>query len=217
MAKWPSFSSFFRPENVHKIVPNGSIHFNPDDCCLSQSYKSPFFTIFHRKNGKNMMFVGQMPIFFEPIRAISLATSSAQHPPGAVQALIGGNLKIAKSPSCCWSYFVASHTLPLGFLWDFWGINHGKTMILRNQKLPWIFLIFWDFFWAKLIPYIMEIMSIWCFHIWRSRQSGINHPRLGNTFNYLVTTRIGDPNQLEILQQVDSIRSPAMMSTFDEA
>lgn len=30
---------------------------------------------------------------------------------------------------------------------------------------------------------------------------------LGNTFNYLVTTRISDPNQLEILQQVDSIRS----------
>jgi len=30
---------------------------------------------------------------------------------------------------------------------------------------------------------------------------------LGNTFNYLVTTRIGDPNQLEILQQVDSIRT----------
>lgn len=41
-------------------------------------------------------------------------------------------------------------------------------------------------------------------------------PRLGNTFNYLVTTRIGDPNQLEILQQVDSIRSAVQMSTFHE-
>ncbi|CAE7672862.1 unnamed protein product [Symbiodinium sp. CCMP2592] len=30
---------------------------------------------------------------------------------------------------------------------------------------------------------------------------------LGNNFNYLVTTRIGDANQLEILQQVDSIRT----------
>ena len=57
-----------------------------------------------------MMFVGQMPILGATIRHFSEATLSAQHPRGAVQALIGGNLKIAKLPSCCWSYFVAGYT-----------------------------------------------------------------------------------------------------------
>ena len=43
---------------------------------------------------------------------------------------------------------------------------------------------------------------------WLEWDCGSTAPRLGNSFNYLVTTRISDPNQLEILQQVDSIRSP---------